>query len=81
MTDVETKWMRKIQKALKECPARLGFYTVGDNCLHVYDRSKEPVIARIMDSTHNMDWCQAVDEVDAALGVINFPCPVHSTAG
>lgn len=82
LTAEERKWLRKVQKALNECPSdRIGFYTIGDPQLVIYDRSKEEEIEAIMDSSHS-DWCGCVREAEADFDeVLYFPAHVLSTAG
>lgn len=82
LTAEERKWLKKVQKALNECPSdRIGFFTIGDPQVVIYDRSKEKEIDAIMDSS-NSDWCGCVREAGADLDeVLYFPAHVHSTAG
>lgn len=82
LTAKERKWLKKVQKALNECPSdRIGFYTIGDPQIVLYDRSKEGEIDEIMDS-FEMDWCHCVREAEADFDeVLYFPAHVHSTAG
>jgi len=77
----ESKWVKRLQKVLKDCPSnRLGFYTIGDREVHIYDRDKEREID-VAFNNHNVDFCQAVEGNDASLGILRFPNLVHSTAG
>ena len=59
---------------------RLGFYTVGDFDLTVYDRTLEDEINAKQD-TGNVDFCQAVGELGAYIGKVRSACHIHSTAG
>lgn len=77
LSKVEKAWLRKMQKVLDECPTTLGFYTIGDPYLQVYDLGKEEEI----NSTQERDFCTAVEQVGAELGMLRFPTNVHSTAG
>ena len=82
LTKIEDAWLKKVQKLINECPSsRLGFYTIGDRQIKIYDKRKDAEIDVLMTGRHNMDWCQAVDRLDIHLGRINFPSNVHSTAG
>lgn len=82
MTDAERKWVKKLQKVLNECPSeRIGFYTTGDRSVTVYDRSKEEDINADLDSGRAGEFGCSVDLNDAYFEVLNFPAPVHSTAG
>lgn len=38
LTKGEKKWCQDIEKLLLNCPARFGFYTIGDADLNVFDR-------------------------------------------
>lgn len=81
LTAEERKWVKRLQKVLNECPSkRLGFYTIGDREVHLYDRDKDAKVDAAF-NTHNTDFCQAVDRADAGLGSVQFPSSVHSTAG
>lgn len=82
LTVVEARWINRLQKVLNECPSeRIGFYTVGDPCVMVYDLSKESEIEALMRDRPNCDFCTAVAELDAGLTEIGFPAAVHSTSG
>ena len=79
LTKAEEKWVRRIQKALNECPSdRLGFYTIGDRDVFIYDKSKGVDESA---SESGRDFCQEVEHLDAGLGELLFPTEVHSTAG
>lgn len=80
LTPAEIKWLKKMQKVLNECPPTLGFYTIGDPWLQVYDLSAEQFIHDAMDDKHT-DFCTAVELFEADKGALKFPCAVHSTAG
>ncbi|PWC21497.1 hypothetical protein EH206_09660 [Brenneria nigrifluens DSM 30175 = ATCC 13028] len=78
----ERAWVKKVNDLLAKCPSkRLGFYTIGDAYVEIYDRTLEDEINDQMDSGKAGDFCIAVQHVDAALGTLNFPAAVHSTAG
>lgn len=84
LTKAEKAWLEKLQTVLNECPSdRLGFYTIGDANVTVYDRSKEKAIDDEMwGSSRSPDFCQAVDKMNAGFGFsLDFPALVHSTAG
>ncbi|CAI1744431.1 hypothetical protein [Serratia entomophila] len=82
LTKAEKKWLDELQEVLNRCPTdRLGFYTVGDPDITVYDRSKEDSINTILD-TSDSDWDSCVIKAKANLDAsIIFPAAVHSTAG
>lgn len=78
----EIAYLAELQAVLDRCPPRLGFYTIGDPNLTVYDRSKEPEVNKAYDSHRSGEFSDAVVRAKADFGVqINFPCNVHSTAG
>jgi hypothetical protein len=77
----ERKWVARLQKVLRDHPSeRLGFYTIGDADVTLYDRDKEGAIQAEM-AEKGCDFCTAVDNLDARLGTLIFPAIVHSTAG
>lgn len=81
LTQMERRWLRALNKLLGECPSdRLGFYTIGDRNISVYDKRVESDINDMMEHS-SKDFGLCVDRLDACLGEIKFPGPVHSTAG
>lgn len=82
LTAVEKKWIAKLEAVLAECPSeRMAAYTIGDPAITLYDCSMDVEIDQLMDSRDTCDFCQAADKVGAILHVVDFPFPVHSTAG
>lgn len=83
LTKAEKDWIAKVQAVLDECPSdRLGFYTIGDSNVTIYDRSKDAKIYDILDENDRMDFCSGVDKAKADTGhELMFPSNVHSTAG
>lgn len=76
LTKEEARWVKRVQKALDACPTdRIGFYTIGDVGVTLYD------IERVKGENDQQDFCQMVENADAELGELNFPNLVHSTAG
>jgi len=77
----EKKWIADLQAVLDACPSkRLGFYTIGDPTVSIYDLRKEKQINDAQD--RGGDFCQAVLAVGAEIDVsLVFPSNVHSTAG
>ena len=76
----ETAWIARLQKVLDACPnKRLGFFTIGDQNVTVYDRRFDSIIEGY--PYNNMDFCTVVDELGIDLGTVDFPAEVHSTAG
>lgn len=79
LTKDEAAWVKKVQTLLNKCPSkRLGFYTVGDADVMIYDKSKD--VDRI-NGLQDRDFCHTVQDLDAGLGRIVFHSNVHSTAG
>jgi hypothetical protein len=83
LTRDERKWLRDVQRVLDACPSdRLGFYTIGDPQVTVYNRTKEEKINALMDAHDKMDFPQAVQDAKADLHInLDFPACVHSVAG
>ena len=78
LTKEEAAWLKKLQKVLSACPStRLGFYTIGDAQITVFDLDKQEEID-VIDAGF---FCQQVEEADARLGVIDFPSHVIATTG
>lgn len=81
LTKAERDWLKRLQSVFDECPSdRLGAYTIGDPCIHIYDTRFESQINEIL-SSGKADFCTAADRVGAGLENITLPFPVHSTAG
>ena len=76
-TKEEKKWIKRVQRALNACPSdRLGFYTIGDPEIAIYDRHKLEEFGE-----GDGDFCVAVDDADAQLDRLVFPQGVVSSAG
>ncbi len=83
LTSDEKKWLSDMQNLLDRCPSkRLGFYTIGDPAIAVYDLTKEAKIHEMLDNGQAADFCIAVSKADAGIAPnLIFPAPVHSTSG
>lgn len=82
LTKKEQAWLDELQAVLNRCPSkRIGFYTIGDKDVYVYDRSKDSQISSYLDRRGSADFCTATRALDADFTSINFPAAVHSTAG
>lgn len=84
LTTEELKWIKRVQRALDACPSdRMGFFTIGDRQVSIYNKSLEAKIEEAFDNAPGCaDWCNAVDHVDADFdATLTFPNLVHSTAG
>lgn len=81
LTKQEAAWVKKLQKVLDECPSeRLGFYTIGDPTMWVYDKSLDKEIAEHQEKRDG-EFSTSVIAVGADLTMIEFPSNVHSVAG
>lgn len=75
LTKEEELWIRKVQKLLNNCPPRLGFYTIGDPDIGIFDRTKEHLFDDRIDMVHE------IDKYEAGMGRLNFPSSVHGVCG
>ena len=79
LTKEERRWVKRVQKVLNACPSdRIGFYTVGDPDIALYDKEKD--VDEIYNDKDYSDFCQAVQDLEADLETLIFPSNVHSTA-
>lgn len=82
LTAAERKWVRGVQKALKNCPSkRIGFFTIGDDNVVLYDLEKfDKIPTRISDEA---DLVSLLDKYDLRLDdeVIYFPNCVEGVCG
>ena len=82
LTKPEKAWLNKIQKLLMNPPTnRIGFYTIGDNDLLTYDRTRENEVHNNMDNHERRDFDGCVESIQAGFGSISSACAIHSTAG
>jgi hypothetical protein len=82
LTKAEQSWIEQVQALLDVCPSkRLGFYTIGDSDVSIYDATKDAKIDDIM-MTSNKDYGHAVEEAGAdTIAQFIFPNAVHSVVG
>lgn len=78
LTKAEQKWVEEMQGVLDRCPSeRLGFYTIGDPVIHLYDRSHQKEIEAVQDDLPRIvarhGW--GFDET------LDFPAPVDGVCG
>ncbi|MFK3927389.1 hypothetical protein ACI2J7_01320 [Serratia bockelmannii] len=77
----ERAWLDELQEVLNRCPStRLGFFTIGDKDVFVYDKRLDKQIDELQDSG-GRDFGLVVNDLDAGFGELTFPAAVHSTAG
>lgn len=82
LTAAERKWLNDVQRVLNRCPSkRLGFATMGDRDVTVYDTSFSQAIEDHIFSSGTGDFIPTADQLGAVLGVVTFPANVESTAG
>lgn len=82
LTKAEKAWVAGLNKMLAECPSkRLGFATIGDRDVAIYDVTRREDIDAELDRG-NRDFLPTADRVGALFNeVLNFPNQVESTAG
>lgn len=79
LTKEELKWIKKVQKALNECPSdRFGFYTTGDNYVTIYDRKE--YYSKGLDD-YITDPALIIDEHDLVLSELFFTNNVEGLCG
>lgn len=80
LTKEEVAWVNKVNRLLAKCPSeRIGFYTIGDFSIHLYDKTKK--VDDVSDVRDAPDFCICVGELQADLGTLDFPNAVHATVG
>lgn len=82
LTKEEIKWVEKVQKILNECPSkRIGFFTIGDSDLTLYDNTKMDEIMSYFDAGKS-EYGGAVEKAGALFDrSLVFPNCVDSTSG
>lgn len=84
LTKKEQAWVDELQAVLDRCPSpkKIGFYTVGDPTIFLYDLRRLDEVMEALDSRLSSDWCTAVQNIGAGFDeTIDFPSAVESTAG
>lgn len=84
LTKKEQAWVDDLQAVLDRCPSPqiIGFYTIGDPTIFLYDLRRVDEVMAALDSCSSSDWCTAVQNIGAGFDeTIDFPSPVESTAG
>ncbi|MEG5932480.1 hypothetical protein UXN85_20655 [Enterobacter hormaechei] len=80
LTKKELAWIDELQEVIDRCPSpgKIGFYTIGDPKIHLYDLRKEDQISALDDDLvhviQNNGW--AFEEAD-----IDFPSAVNGVCG
>lgn len=84
LTAKERAWIDELQAVLDRCPSpkKIGFYTIGDRNINLYDLRRVDEVQNALDSSSSSDWCTAVEKIGAGFDeTIDFPSAVESTAG
>lgn len=84
LTKKEQAWVDELQAVIDRCPSpkKIGFYTIGDPNIHLYDLRKYMAVVEALDTGEASDWYPACRVAGACIeGSIDFPSPVESTAG
>lgn len=78
LTYEEQKWVDKVNKLLKKCPSdRIGFFTVGDENIGLYDLTYKDEIEKA-----NPDLVRGINKTGHAFeDDIWFPRPVLGVCG
>ena len=82
LTIKERAWVEEVNEVLSRCPSkRLGFFTIGDPSVGIYDRTREGEIDTLLDMG-KWEFCTAANSIEAlAVATLEFPAAVQSTAG
>ncbi|GLY59706.1 hypothetical protein Pcaca05_05640 [Pectobacterium carotovorum subsp. carotovorum] len=82
LTKEERAWVKKVNALLEKCPSsRIGFYTIGDATVFLFDETYQNEISNFMDNS-NADWAECVEIIGAGFSEqLKFPNPVESVAG
>ncbi|MCW2485971.1 hypothetical protein J5069_08690 [Candidatus Symbiopectobacterium sp. NZEC127] len=82
LTKEEKAWVKKVNALLAKCPSdRIGFYTVGDTTVFLFDVTRIDDVTNAMDSG-SKDFGQCVEDLDAGFDEsLRFPESVESVAG
>lgn len=83
LTKAERAWLADVQAVVNRCPSkRLGFYTIGDPSVTLWDRDKTDDVFNALDRRDAGEFCSAVEVAGAGFdAVLYFPNNVESTAG
>ena len=83
MTKAEAAWVAEVQAVLDRCPSeRLGFFTIGDRDVSIFNKAKEEAANKLMDTRKASDFGPALDQVNGRFNAsLIFPTNVYSTAG
>jgi len=83
LTKAERAWLIELQELLNRCPSkRIGFITIGDPSVTIYDVQREDEIDQEQQAT-GCEWGTAAARIEADFGgvCLFFPNAVQSTSG
>lgn len=81
LNNAEKAWLKKLEDVLMNPPSeRIGFYTIGDADLSVYDRARDDEILAHCDD-RNCDYGDAVRALEAEFTFIRSACQIHAVRG
>ncbi|SLX01157.1 hypothetical protein [Klebsiella variicola] len=84
LTKKERAWVDEVNSVLARCPSpeKIGFFTIGDPSILLYDLRRIDEVTDALDSRNSSDWCTSVKNIGAGFDeTIEFPSSVESTAG
>ena len=84
LTKKEQAWLNELQDVLDRCPSpkKIGFYTIGDKSIYLYDLRRMDEIMEALDNRSSMDWCVAVHDMNAGFDeVFNLYSPLVYETG
>ncbi|ERK06092.1 hypothetical protein L580_2776 [Serratia fonticola AU-P3(3)] len=78
LTAEEKKWVKQVNALLKKCPSkRIGFYTIGDDSIGLYDKDYQDEI-----DAADVDLVPALNKTGYGFSEdIYFPGPVQGVCG
>ncbi|WP_211837975.1 hypothetical protein [Proteus terrae] len=79
LTKKELAWANKLQKVIDECPSeRIGFYTFGENTLHLYNKEAESGYVERSLPSRQYGFVESVCNSDADFShSIELPSPIE----
>lgn len=80
LTKKELAWLQELQDVIDRCPSpeKIGFYTIGDPAIHLYDRRHDKEIEAVEDDLPRLCYHNGwqFDEF-----TLNFPSAVQGVCG
>lgn len=84
LTKAEKAWLVALEKLFLACPSkRIGAYTVGDDCLYIYDKQVDDAWMAAQRPRHDdgMDASEQHSKAGSELGRISTGFQIDSCAG